>query len=159
MNTWAASDTSAARGGGLWVDYLYKHTRALTSCFLLPGERSRKQSDSGDASEQLDGPLGARRSRMLLRPLQIGKMLQRAASQGNTCSSCTVAIWSGCAYNTQHASHSLWPKNTDSSQLHLLNWRELLLYIKAEEIMRTDCVYMTLLDPVSSLEILLCLLV
>lgn len=40
------------------LGYLHKHTRALTSCFLPSGERSCKQSDSGDASGLLDGPQG-----------------------------------------------------------------------------------------------------
>lgn len=40
----------------LWV--IFTNTRAWTSCFLPPGERSDKQSDSGDASGLLDGPRG-----------------------------------------------------------------------------------------------------
>lgn len=85
------------------LGYLYKHTRALTSCFLLPGERSHKQSDSGDASALLLGPQGHVKAGCCI----LEKWHNEPHQRGDACPSCTAAIWDGCVYDTVMTHQSL----------------------------------------------------
>ncbi len=126
------------------LGYLHKHTRALASCFLLPGERSDKQSDSGDASGLLDGSRGHAEAGCCCCLCRLEKWHKELHQRGTRAFPAHPLRMGAFTTHLQRTSQSLWPININ------------VLYIDYAQIMRRASIFIRLfVDPMLSGKLLM----